>query len=66
MQGCPLTRERKQKKIQFSPLKLSGTVESACLRKCVNTKFYLEKEVELKKVLAGRAFCLRELPLVES
>ena len=47
--GCPLTRERKQKKIQFSPLKLSGTVESVCLRKCVNTKFYLEKRSGIEK-----------------
>ena len=46
---CPLTREHKQKKIQFSPLKLSGTVESVCLRKCVNTKLYLEKRSGIEK-----------------
>lgn len=55
--GCPLTKEHKQKKIQFSPLKLSGTVESVCSRKCVNTKFYLEKRSGIEKSI-GRQSCL--------
>ena len=67
--GCPLTRERKQKK---NPIFISKSVrirlrESVPLREFVNTEFDWEVKRGFEKVSIStcRAVRLRECPLVE-
>ena len=66
--GCPLTRERKQKK---NPLFIFKSVrihlrESVRLRECVNTEFDWEERRGFQKASVSKAVRLRECPLVES
>ena len=66
--GCPLTRERKQKK---TPIFIFKSVrvclrESVHLRECVNTEFDWEVKWGFEKASVSRAVRLRECPLVES
>ena len=66
--GCPLTRERKQKK---NPIFIFKTVrvrlrESVRLRECVNTEIDWEVKRGFEKASVSRAVRLRECPLVES
>ena len=66
--GCPLTRERKQKK---NPIFIFKSVrvrlrESVRLRECVNTEFNWEVKREFEKASVSRAVRLRECPLAES
>ena len=66
--GCPLTRERKQKK---NPIFIFKSVrvrlrESVRLRECVNTEFDWEVKWGFEKAPVGRAVRLRECPLAES
>ena len=66
--GCPLMRERKQKK---NPIFISKSVrvrlrESVRLRECVNTEFDWEVRRGFEKASVSRAVRLRECPLAES
>ena len=66
--GCPLTRERKQKK---NPILISKSVrvrlrEGVRLRKCVNTEFDWEVKRGFEKASVSRVARLRECPLAES
>ena len=66
--GCPLTRERKQKK---NPIFIFKSVrvrlrESVRLWECVNTEFDWEVKRGIEKVSVSRAVRLRECPLAES
>ena len=66
--GCPLTRDRKQKK---NPIFIFKSVrfrlrESVRLRKCVNTEFDWEAKRGFEKASVSRAVRFRECPLAES
>ena len=66
--GCPLTRERKQKK---NPIFIFKSVrvrlrESVRLRECVNTEFHWEVKRGFEKASVSRTVCLRECQLAES
>ena len=63
--GCPLTRERKQKK---NPIFIFKSVrvrllESVRLRECVNTEFDWKVKRGFEKASVSRAFHLQECPL---
>ena len=63
--GCPLTRERKQKK---NPILISKGVrvrlrEIVRLRECVNTEFDWKVKRGFEKASVSRAVRLRECPL---
>ena len=60
--GCPLTRERKQKKnpIFFSKSVRVRSRESVRLRECVNTEFDWEVKRGFEKASVSRAVRLRE------
>ena len=60
--GCPLTRERKQKK---NPIFIFKS-ESVRLRECVNTEFDWEVKRGFEKASVRRPVRLRECPLAES
>ena len=66
--GCPLTRERKQKKnpIMFFKSVRVRLRESGRLRECVNTDFDWEVKRGFKKASVSRAVRLPECPLAES
>ena len=66
--GCPLTRERKQKKnpifiFESVRVRLRGSVR---LRECVNTEFDWEVKRGFEKASVSKAVRLRECPLAES
>ena len=66
--GCPLTRERKQKK---NPIFIFKSVrvhlrENVRLRECVNTEFDWEVKRGFEKASVSRVVRLRECPLAES
>ena len=66
--GCPLTRERKQKK---NPIFIFKSVrfrlrESVRLRECVNTEFDWEVKRGFEKASVSRAVRLRGCPSKES
>ena len=66
--GCPITRERKQKK---NPIFIFKSVrvrsrESVRLREYVNTEFDWEVKRGFEKASVSRAVHLRECPLAES
>ena len=66
--GCPLTRERKQKK---NPLFIFKSVrvrlrESVRLRECANTEFDWEVKRRFEKASVSRAVRLRECQLAQS
>ena len=66
--GCPLTRERKQKKkpiFNFKSVRVR-LGESVRLQECVNTKFDWEVNREFEKASVSRAVRLQECPLAES
>ena len=65
--GCPLTRERKQKK---TPIFIFKSVrvrlrERFRLWKCVSTRFDWEVKRGFEKVSVSRVVRLRECPLAE-
>ena len=66
--GCPLTRERKQKKnpISFSTSVRVRVREIVRLRECVNTQFNWEVKQRFEKASVSRAVRLRECSLVET
>ena len=66
--GCPLSRERKQKK---NPIFIFKSVrvrlgESVCLWECVNTEYDWEVKREFEKASVSRAVRLLGCPLAES
>ena len=66
--GCPLTRERKQKK---NPVLIFRSVrvrlrESVRLQECINTEFDWEVKGGNEKASGSRAVRLRKCPLAES
>ena len=66
--GCPLTRERKQKKntiFIFKSVRVRLR-ESVRLRECINIEFDWEEKREFEKASLSRAVRLRECQLAES
>ena len=65
--GCPLTRERKQKKNPISIFKSARVRlrESVRLWECANTEFDWEVKRGFKKASVSRVVRLRECPLAE-
>ena len=66
--GCPLTRERKQKKNPIFIFKIVRVRlrESVRLGECVNTEFDWEVKRGFEKASVSRAVRLPECPLAES
>ena len=66
--GCSLTREGKQKKIQFSFSKVSASAyeRGSAFGNGANTEFDWEVKRRLEKASVSRAVRLRECPLAES
>ena len=63
--GCPLMRERKQKKnliFIFKSVRVSLR-ESVRLHECVNTEFDWKVKQGFEKASVSRAVCLLECPL---